>query len=213
MITPDRSEPRWDQVARRWWEMLQNTRNGTPNPTRNPAALARLRRAATPVDALEEPSVFDLYKKLGFGRNEVYRRLPRVAAVAAVLAHIRTDAELDKRALSERDICTKFITPALRRAGWDEMLQIREEVSFTEGRIIVRGKLVSRGQAKRADYILYFKANIPLALIEAKDNSHSAMEAEFCVEVLEDALAKYGRPEIFTPIRARNFQVRPSPAC
>ena len=80
---------------------------------------------------------------------------------------------MDKRALSERDICTKFITPALRQAGWDEMLQIREEVSFTKGRIIVRGKLVSRGQAKRADYILYFKPNIPLALIEAKDNSHS----------------------------------------
>ena len=76
---------------------------------------------------------------------------------------------MDKRALSERDICTKFITPALRRAGWDEMLQIREEVSFTKGRIIVRGKLVSRGQAKRADYVLYFKPNIPLALIEAKD--------------------------------------------
>ena len=80
---------------------------------------------------------------------------------------------MDKRTLSERDICTKFITPALRKAGWDEMLQIREEVSFTKGRIIVRGKLVSRGKAKRADYILYFKPNIPLALIEAKDNSHS----------------------------------------
>jgi len=80
---------------------------------------------------------------------------------------------MDKRALSERDICTKFITPALRKAGWDEMLQIREEVSFTKGRIIVRGKLVSRGQAKRADYILYVKPNIPIALIEAKDNSHS----------------------------------------
>lgn len=80
---------------------------------------------------------------------------------------------MDKRSLSERDICTKFITPALRQAGWDEMLQIREEVSFTKGRIIVRGKLVSRGQAKRADYILYFKPNIPLALIEAKDNAHS----------------------------------------
>src|SRR5262249_60415262 len=53
------------------------------------------------------------------------------------------------------------------------MLQIREEVSFTKGRIIVRGKLVSRGKAKRADYILYYKPNIPLALIEAKDNSHS----------------------------------------
>jgi type I restriction enzyme, R subunit len=80
---------------------------------------------------------------------------------------------MDKRNLTERDICTKFITPALRNAGWDEMLQIREEVSFTKGRIIVRGKLVSRGRAKRADYILYYKPNIPLALIEAKDNSHS----------------------------------------
>jgi type I restriction enzyme R subunit len=80
---------------------------------------------------------------------------------------------MDKRALSERDICTKFITPALRQAGWDEMLQIREEVGFTKGRIIVRGKLVTRGQAKRADYILYYKPNIPLALIEAKDNTHS----------------------------------------
>jgi hypothetical protein len=72
---------------------------------------------------------------------------------------------MDKRVLSERDICTKFIAPALRNAGWDEMLQIREEVSFTKGRIIVRGKLVSRGRPKRADYVLYFKPNIPLALI------------------------------------------------
>ena len=80
---------------------------------------------------------------------------------------------MDKRGLSERDICTKFITPALRNAGWDEMLQIREEVSFTQGRIIVRGKLVARGKAKRADYILYVKPNIPIAVIEAKDNSYS----------------------------------------
>ena len=80
---------------------------------------------------------------------------------------------IDKRGLSERDICTKFITPTLRGAGWDEMLQIREEVSLTKGRIIVRGKLVARGKAKRADYILYYKPNIPIAVIEAKDNSHS----------------------------------------
>jgi type I restriction enzyme, R subunit len=80
---------------------------------------------------------------------------------------------MDKRSLSERDICTKFITPALRQAGWDEMLQIREEVGFTRGRIIVRGKLVTRGKVKRADYILYYKPNIPIALIEAKDNTHS----------------------------------------
>ena len=80
---------------------------------------------------------------------------------------------MDKKLLSERDICTKFVTPAIRRAGWDEMLQVREEVTFTRGRIIVRGKLVTRGKAKRADYILYLKPNIPIALIEAKDNTHS----------------------------------------
>lgn len=80
---------------------------------------------------------------------------------------------MDKKSLSERDICTKFITPALRQAGWDEIAQIREEVSFTKGRIIVRGKLVTRGKAKRADYILYYKPNLPIALIEAKDNGHS----------------------------------------
>ena len=80
---------------------------------------------------------------------------------------------MDKRALSERDICTKFILPAIKRAGWDEMLQVREEVYFTKGRIIVRGKLVTRGKAKKADFVLYYKPNIPIALIEAKDNNHS----------------------------------------
>ena len=63
---------------------------------------------------------------------------------------------MDKRSLSERDICTKFITPALRKAGWDEMTQILKEVSFTKGPIIVRGKLVSRGKGRRADYILHY---------------------------------------------------------
>src|ERR1700737_5667428 len=80
---------------------------------------------------------------------------------------------MDKKSLTERDICTKFITPAVKGAGWDEMLQIREEVYFTKGRIIVRGKLVSRGKAKKADFVLYYKPNIPLAIIEAKDNNHS----------------------------------------
>lgn len=80
---------------------------------------------------------------------------------------------MDKRNLTERDICTKFILPAVKRAGWDEMLQVREEVYFTKGRIIVRGKLVTRGKAKKADFVLYYKPNIPIALIEAKDNNHS----------------------------------------
>ncbi len=80
---------------------------------------------------------------------------------------------MNKKSLSERDICTKYITPALERAGWDKMEQIREEVTFTDGRVIIRGKLVARGKAKRADYILYFKPNIPLAVIEAKANKYS----------------------------------------
>lgn len=80
---------------------------------------------------------------------------------------------MDKRQLTERDISTKFILPAIRRAGWDEMAQVREEVYFTKGRIIVRGKLVTRGRAKKADFVLYYKPNIPIALIEAKDNTHS----------------------------------------
>lgn len=75
--------------------------------------------------------------------------------------------------LSERDVCTKLITPALVANGWDVQTQIREEVSFTKGRIIVRGKLVSRGKGKRADYILSAKPNIRLAVIEAKDTQHS----------------------------------------
>ena len=82
-------------------------------------------------------------------------------------------SDIDKRSLTERDICTKFITPVLRNAGWDEVRQLREEVTFTNGRIAVRGKLASRGRAKRADCILYCsKPDIPIALIESKDNRH-----------------------------------------
>jgi len=79
-----------------------------------------------------------------------------------------------KSKLSERDICTKYITPAISDAGWNENPHhFREEVYFTAGRIKVRGKLVSRGKGKRADYILYYKPNQPIAVIEAKDNAHS----------------------------------------
>lgn len=80
---------------------------------------------------------------------------------------------MDKKALSERDICSKFITPNLAASGWDVESQVREEVGFTDGRIYVRGKMHVRGAQKRADYILYYKPNIPIAVIEAKDNKHS----------------------------------------
>jgi type I restriction enzyme R subunit len=80
---------------------------------------------------------------------------------------------MNKKDLSERDICTKFITPSLVAAGWDLNSQIREEVGFTDGRIYVRGKMHARGAKKRVDHILYYKPNIPLAIIEAKDNNHT----------------------------------------
>jgi type I restriction enzyme R subunit len=67
----------------------------------------------------------------------------------------------EKILMSEQDIRSKFITPAIVKGGWDLFAQIREEVTFTQGKVIVRGKLVSRGKAKRADYILYYKPKIP----------------------------------------------------
>lgn len=80
--------------------------------------------------------------------------------------------KMDKSTLTERDICTKFINPALESAGWDLMRQIREEYFFTDGQVIVRGKTVKRGERKFADYVLFYKPNIPIAIIEAKDNHH-----------------------------------------
>lgn len=80
---------------------------------------------------------------------------------------------MNKKKLSERDICTKYITPSLVAAGWDLDTQIREEVVFTDGRIYVRGKIHARGAKKRVDHVLYYKPNIPIALIEAKDNKHT----------------------------------------
>ena len=78
-----------------------------------------------------------------------------------------------KKDLSERDICTKYILPAITKAGWDLQTQVREEVCFTDGRIRVKGDLTTRGKRKKADYILYHKLNIPIAVIEAKNNKHS----------------------------------------
>ena len=80
---------------------------------------------------------------------------------------------MNKKQLSERDICTKFINAALLNAGWNLRTQVLEEVSFTDGRVIVQGQLHTRSKRKRADYILYYKPNLPIAIIEAKDNNHN----------------------------------------
>lgn len=78
---------------------------------------------------------------------------------------------MDKKQLSEREICTQYITPAMVRAGWNVATQVREEFSLTAGRIIVRGKLHARAKNKRADYVLFYKPNIPIAVVEAKKNT------------------------------------------
>jgi type I restriction enzyme, R subunit len=81
-------------------------------------------------------------------------------------------SSLNKKTLSESDIITKFIMPAVENAGWDLMTQIRQEVKLRDGKVIVRGQLGVRKTVKSADIVLYYKPNIPLAVIEAKSNKH-----------------------------------------
>ncbi|MCQ2602254.1 MAG: DEAD/DEAH box helicase family protein, partial [Treponema sp.] len=79
----------------------------------------------------------------------------------------------NKKSLSERDIITKYILPSIEQSGWNKQTQLKEEVSFTAGRIFVKGKKTKRGERKRADIIIYYKPNIPVAVVEAKDNNHT----------------------------------------
>lgn len=100
---------------------------------------------------------------------------------------------MNKKELSERDICTKFITPAVKNAGWDLLSQVREELGFTKGRIIVRGKLVTRGKAKRADYALYYRPNLPIALIEQRARRRADYGEETLVHLSASLSAEFGR--------------------
>lgn len=80
---------------------------------------------------------------------------------------------INKKELSEMDIRTKFITPAITNAGWDPITQMREEYKVTNGRIIARGKSCKREAPLKADYVLFYKPNKPIAIVEAKDNKHT----------------------------------------
>lgn len=106
---------------------------------------------------------------------------------------------MDKKSLSERDICTKFITPAILRAGWRQH-EFREEVSLTDGRVMVRGNLASRiknpnvkGGPKRADFVLYARPNVPIAVVEAKQANfvvgHGMQQALAYAEMLDAPFA------------------------
>lgn len=80
---------------------------------------------------------------------------------------------MKKSEMTEEDIKIKYINPAIEKSGWDINRNVKFEYCFTDGRIIVRGNKTKRGDKKKADYLLYYLPNIPIAVIEAKDNNHS----------------------------------------
>lgn len=81
-------------------------------------------------------------------------------------------ADLNLSTLTEADIITKRVMPAILKAGWNNTTQIRQEVKLRDGKVIVRGKVAARRTVKSADIVLYHKLNMPLAVIEAKANKH-----------------------------------------
>jgi type I restriction enzyme R subunit len=106
---------------------------------------------------------------------------------------------VDKYQLSERDICTKFITPAIQQSGWQQH-QFREEVKLTDGRVMVRGRLAARirnpeakGGPKRADFVLYARPTLPIAVVEAKQArfavGHGMQQALVYAEMLDAPFA------------------------
>ena len=132
---------------------------------------------------------------------------------------------MSKKDLNETEICQNYITPAIAGAGWDKHTQIRREFSFTAGRVIVRGKLAVRGKQKRADYLLFYQSNLPLAVVEAKDNKHPVgggmQQAIEYAEVLDvpfvfasngDAFMFHDRTGLSTPVeRQLTLEEFPSP--
>lgn len=132
---------------------------------------------------------------------------------------------MNKKALTESDICDQFITPALAESGWESAAQIRREVTFTAGRVIVKGKLASRGKQKRADYLLFYEPHLPIAVIEAKDNSQpvgggmpqalayaETLDVPFVFSSNGDAFLFHDRTGLCTPVeRLIGLQEFPSP--
>lgn len=126
---------------------------------------------------------------------------------------------INKLNFSERDICTKYITPAIQQAGW-QLHQFREEVSLTDGRVMVRGTLAARirnpevkGGPKRADFVLYGRPNIPIAVVEAKQAKFSIghgmqqalayaemLDAPFAISSNGDGFLLHDRTGITQPI-------------
>lgn len=87
-------------------------------------------------------------------------------------------SEINKKELSESDICDLYISPAIKNAGWEPGVQIRREVTFTPGPVIVRGEMSVRNKKKKkyADYVLSWEPGIPVVVVEAKDNNHTVSQ-------------------------------------
>jgi type I restriction enzyme R subunit len=139
-------------------------------------------------------------------------------------------SDMDKYQLSERDICTKFITPAIVQAGWQQH-QFREEVNLTDGRVMVRGKLAARiknpeakGGPKRADFVLYARPNVPIAVVEAKQAKFSVghgmqqalvyaemLDAPFAISSNGDGFLIHDRTDITQPVE-RELQLGEFPS-
>lgn len=85
---------------------------------------------------------------------------------------------INKKDLSESDICDLYITPAIIKAGWVQGLQVRREVCLTPGPVVVRGNMSARNKKKRkfADYVLSWEPGVPVAVVEAKDNCHTVSQ-------------------------------------
>ena len=132
---------------------------------------------------------------------------------------------LSKKSLSEAEICDRYITPALKEAGWNQDTQIRREYSFTAGRVIVRGTVATRGKKKRTDYLLNYRSHLPLAVVEAKDNNHSvgsgmqqalgyaeALDVPFAFSSNGDAFLFHDRTGLYSPVENQlNLDEFPSP--
>jgi type I restriction enzyme R subunit len=137
---------------------------------------------------------------------------------------------MDKKSLSERDICTKFITPAILQSGWQQH-EFREEVPLTLGRVMVRGTLAARiknpeakGGPKRADFVLYARPNVPIAVIEAKQANFSVghgmqqalayaemLDAPFAISSNGKGFLLHDRTGITQPVE-RNLEMHCLPA-
>ena len=121
------------------------------------------------------------------------------------------DYLVNKKNMTEEDIKLRFITPAIT-SKWDLHNQIRMEYNFTDGRVIVRGNSVRRGKRKKADYVLFYKRNIPLAIVEAKDNNHSVgsgmQQAIDYAEILDIPFAYSSNGDAFLERDMKNGMIK-----